>query len=319
MARGEIYVQLYVGYGDDPKMRALARFGRQARPARDLYVQMICYCRAGLTDGFVPDEQLGILAYPDPPAVAAKDAECLAAVGLVKPVEGGWFVLAYPKRNPTRAQVAGRLTAREEAGRRANHERWHTKRGKADPACVYCSGSDPTTDPTGNPRPDPTTDPGPDPNRIGPLSEPESTETETGFGVRTRTPKGPTPDGVGEPPAPRTRGLPTAERLPVVIDSAPVTTDAIIGEWLDHCRARPAKSIIGQIGKIVKTLLAEGANPVHIRAGLDQWRLKGLHPSTLPSMVNAAANAGGPALKPSTTDQRVSGILALADQLEEAS
>jgi len=54
MPLGEIYVKLVVGFPRDPKVRALARLGTDAGLARDLYVQMLLYCKENLTDGFVP-------------------------------------------------------------------------------------------------------------------------------------------------------------------------------------------------------------------------------------------------------------------------
>lgn len=105
MALGEIYVKLAVAFPDDPKVRALARYGPDAGLARDLYVQMICYCKRLLTDGFVPDEQIGLLVYPLDPEHGKQLAKQLASVGLTKEEAGGWQVLAYLKRNGTRADV----------------------------------------------------------------------------------------------------------------------------------------------------------------------------------------------------------------------
>jgi hypothetical protein len=41
----------------------------------------------------------------------------------------------------------------------------------------------------------------------------------------------------------------------------------------------------------VRKLLGEGIAPAHIRAGLERHRAKGLHPSTLPSLVHEAMNS----------------------------
>ncbi|HEY8504373.1 MAG TPA: hypothetical protein VIL46_07300, partial [Gemmataceae bacterium] len=95
---------------------------------------------------------------------------------------------------------------------------------------------------------------------------------------------------------------PTAERSTAlaVIDGElattqpepPTTTDALVAEWLRHCRKRPPGSVIGQVGKQIKAMLAEGIDPADIRRGLAAWHSKGLHPSTLPSVVNEVMNAG---------------------------
>jgi hypothetical protein len=135
---GEIFVQLIVDYGDDEKVRALARYGRHARGCRDLYVQMICYCRRKLTDGFVPSEQLGVLVYPDGPKVGAADARRLAEVGLVEECPGGYRVLGYLKRNPAKVKVEADKAAKVAGALAANHRRWHEEKGRTDPRCALC-------------------------------------------------------------------------------------------------------------------------------------------------------------------------------------
>lgn len=49
--------------------------------------------------------------------------------------------------------------------------------------------------------------------------------------------------------------------------------------------------MLGHLGREAAKLLAEGINPDHIRSGLTRHRAKGLHPSTLPSLVHEAMNA----------------------------
>lgn len=130
MARGEIHVQLVVNYGEDPKVRALARYGRDARACRDLWVQLLCYCKRNLTDGFVPDEELPILVYPDPPRTAERDAARLVDVGLIERVNGGYQLPSFLKRNPTRAQVEAISAERAEAGRIGGQRSGQTRRTK---------------------------------------------------------------------------------------------------------------------------------------------------------------------------------------------
>lgn len=133
MARGEIHVQLAVNMGEDPKMRALARFGRDARGLRDLFVQMVLYCKRNLTDGFVPDEELGVLVYPDGPKVGKRDADRLVEVGLVRPVEGGYMLPSFLKRNKSKAQVEAESAAKAEAGRQGGRRSGESRRGEAKP------------------------------------------------------------------------------------------------------------------------------------------------------------------------------------------
>jgi hypothetical protein len=81
---------------------------------------------------------------------------------------------------------------------------------------------------------------------------------------------------------------------------APVTTQTIVGEWLDRCSVRPPSAVIGQMAKQIRVLLDEDRiHPDHIRRGIAHWMRKGLHPATLPSVVNevmnGAAAPGAPA------------------------
>lgn len=121
MPISEIYIKLSVTFADDPKVRALARYGVDGILARDLYVQMVLHCKRLLTDGFVPAEQIGLLAYPVPPDHANQLAKQLASVGLIKevskPEAQGWQVCAYLKRNGTKEDVERLSKVRAEAGR----------------------------------------------------------------------------------------------------------------------------------------------------------------------------------------------------------
>jgi hypothetical protein len=117
----ELYVKLMTAYPRDPKVRALARYGIDGILARDLYVQMILYCRENMSDGFVPAEEVGVLAYPVPVDHANQLAKQLASVGLTKEVSKNeapaWQVLGYLKRNPSREEIEALSKVRAEAGR----------------------------------------------------------------------------------------------------------------------------------------------------------------------------------------------------------
>lgn len=85
---------------------------------------------------------------------------------------------------------------------------------------------------------------------------------------------GTTPSGGASAPAPDT-----------------VSARQLIGEYVTACAHRPPKDVLGHLGREVGKLLAEGIDPAHIRSGLERHRAKGLHPSTLPSLVHEAMNA----------------------------
>lgn len=118
----EIYVQLVVGFPRDPKVRALAGYGPDGNLARDLYVQMLLFCKESLTDGFVPDVQVGALVYPISPTHGGQLAKQLASVGLINPVNKdgaeGWQIAAWHKRNKSRAEVERLSAIRAASGRK---------------------------------------------------------------------------------------------------------------------------------------------------------------------------------------------------------
>ncbi|MEU0087223.1 hypothetical protein [Streptomyces sp. NPDC006274] len=74
-----------------------------------------------------------------------------------------------------------------------------------------------------------------------------------------------------------------------------VTAQTIVSEWLERTAKRPPKSVIGQMAKQIRVLLEEHIDPDDIRRGIAHWMTKGLHPSTLPSVVNQVMNAPGSA------------------------
>jgi hypothetical protein len=100
----------------------------------------------------------------------------------------------------------------------------------------------------------------------------------------------------------------------------PETTQALVGEWIDLCRKRPPKNVIGQTSKAIKGMLEEGIAPQDIRNGIGPWVEKGLHPSALPSVVNEVMNSSPRAVarrtasRPPTTDTRCEDIQALKGQ-----
>ncbi|MEU2797677.1 hypothetical protein [Streptomyces sp. NPDC007117] len=78
-----------------------------------------------------------------------------------------------------------------------------------------------------------------------------------------------------------------------------VTAQTIVGEWLDRCSDRPPSRVIGQLSREIRVLLEEDRiHPDTIRRGIATWMTKGLHPSTLPSVVNEVMNAGSTPQRP---------------------
>ncbi|MFF5971475.1 hypothetical protein ACFY7C_08080 [Streptomyces sp. NPDC012769] len=109
----------------------------------------------------------------------------------------------------------------------------------------------------------------------GGLPEPSVSPHRPDLGPRNRD-LGSTPLGGASAPAP---------------DSVSVSVKDLIGEYAAGCTHRPPQDVLSRLGREVRKLLNEGIAPDHIRAGLDRHRTKGLHPSTLPSLVHEAMNA----------------------------
>lgn len=183
MPAGELHLQLSVNFPDNRKVRALVRYGRDARAIRDLYVQMCLYCKGTLSDGFVPDEQIGLLVYPDTEKNGKRDAARLAEVGLLERGVNGWLVTGWFDRNNSREEVRQKSAAKARGAKLANHRRWHVEYGNTDPKCEWCKADsqkpDQTTDQNTDKTSDQSSDPGHDTKRVGGAKRSDSTETES--------------------------------------------------------------------------------------------------------------------------------------------
>jgi hypothetical protein len=146
MPAGELHLQLAVNFPRNRKVRALVRFGRHARALRDLYVQMCLHSKDNLSDGFIPDEEIGVLVYPDSVKNGKRDAERLIEVGLIERGIGGYLITGWFDRNLSRQDVRDRSAAKARGARLANHRRWHVEFGNPDSRCEWCQSSDQTTD-----------------------------------------------------------------------------------------------------------------------------------------------------------------------------
>ncbi|MFJ5638697.1 hypothetical protein [Streptomyces sp. NPDC093223] len=98
----------------------------------------------------------------------------------------------------------------------------------------------------------------------------------------------PTPGDTGDAPD----DVPVGEP----VDDAPaadsVTAQMIVAEWLERCAVRPPGAVIGQMAKLIRVLLEEDhIDPYWVRRGIRLWMERGLHPATLPSVVNQVMNA----------------------------
>jgi hypothetical protein len=156
LTTGIIYIPLDVRWPRTKKVRALiVRHGLDGLAAWALYLAMACYCRENLSDGFVPADEIGALAYPLPPDQADGLLKLLLDHRLVADSpghsqghtqghtqghsqghsqgdstghstghDGGYVVRGYVKRNGTRADAAERADRLAAAGRAGALTRW---------------------------------------------------------------------------------------------------------------------------------------------------------------------------------------------------
>lgn len=92
-------------------------------------------------------------------------------------------------------------------------------------------------------------------------------------------------------PTPLPLKIPTTSGAPTM---TPITAQTIVAEWLERVTKRPPSSVVGQVSRLVAQLLADRIEPDDIRRGMAAWMAKGLHPSTLPAVVNEVMNSAPP-------------------------
>lgn len=183
MPAGELHLQLAVTFPKNTKVRRLNRYGRDARALRDLYVQMLLCCKETKSDGFVPDDEIPLLVYPDTEKNGQRDAGRLVDVGLLKRVDGGYQVEGWLERNPSREAIERKSHAKSRGARHANHRRWHVEQESPDPDCEWCQKESRNSDQTTDKNTDQTSDQSPDQlpvaGRIGDVKRSDSTESES--------------------------------------------------------------------------------------------------------------------------------------------
>lgn len=157
---GMLYIPLDVRFGRDPKIRALVvRHGMEGFAAASLYLLMAAYCRENLTDGFVPAEEVGALAYPLPEETWRRLAGYLSepledpageplSPSLTEPLSGGFRVCAYVRRNGTRKEALERAQKNAESGRLGGLAK---HRGGAHRRRPARQSSEPPSDPASGP------------------------------------------------------------------------------------------------------------------------------------------------------------------------
>lgn len=76
------------------------------------------------------------------------------------------------------------------------------------------------------------------------------------------------------------------------------TAQDLLAEWIDHCPERPPSRVIGQVAKELQGCLNDGLPYEAVRAGLAQWQRRGLHPSTISSVIHELRTAAASPIRP---------------------
>ncbi|MCW3041534.1 MAG: hypothetical protein JWM31_3439 [Solirubrobacterales bacterium] len=227
---------------------------RAGNAAMGLWVRAGAWCSQQLSDGVVPADIARTLGKPS-------EIKALVTAELWEIDGDSYRFHDYFTRNPSRAEVEQRREA--EAKKKAD---WRAKREAQRAGQGTLSTGDTTGDNTGDsPSPSPRESTGVS-DGVSRSSRPDPTRPSTSNEVLT-TPTKPL-------------------RAVAEIDNA----GQVMGLWLESLTRRPPSAVVGQIAKQVKTLLADKFTPQEIIDGLNAWQAKGLHPSTLPSVVNETIN-----------------------------
>jgi hypothetical protein len=112
-----IYLQLSVNYADEPKLRALCRFGEDGLLAAYMAVGMDAYCRRNLTDGWVPAEQLPLIMWPMTAERVTTLVSYLETTEVIDVKADGYFVRDHTAKYGTREEIERRAEVHRAAGR----------------------------------------------------------------------------------------------------------------------------------------------------------------------------------------------------------
>lgn len=253
--------------------------------ARGLWITAGSWCAGQLNDGYVPRNVLRVLG------ANTADATALVNAGLWEPVEGGgWKFHDWHDYQPSAEEVQVKREKRAAAGRRGGIKSGESRRSKGEAnASANAEQDGSKIEPRTRTRTPTTTRPtvsgrsaAPRRGRSGPVGDDEQTLPGTA------------------PPAP----APVPEPTPAPAPGGP-TAQNLINGWIRSCPRRPPSTVIAQVGRHLKTLLAEGWDPDALAQALTHWQQRGMHPSALPSVANELANATAGATRPRGTAAQV--------------
>jgi hypothetical protein len=238
-----------------------------------LFVRALAYVRLHKTDGALTRRDLEDCARGL--RRPRENAAELVAHGFWVATDTGWRIKAWEKWNGSKEQVSAEKAAQQAAQALTTHKRFHLAEDRINPSCEHCQAI--ATDVA---------------SEIASGSQKKKEREKENERERESVPSDVAYRSAGD---------------------ADASAQTLIGEWIDHCPTRPPGRVIGQLSKEVKALLDEGQPYEDVRAGLAAWHSKGLHPSTLASVVHETRTA-----RPSTTrSTRVDENLAVARQIAQ--
>lgn len=93
----------------------------------------------------------------------------------------------------------------------------------------------------------------------------------------------------------RQKAKPNTSEARALAAQDPETTKAnvLIAAWIDSLDFRPPSTVLGQVAKHVKQLLAEEFPEKVVTDALTEWQMKGVHPSVLPTIAHAIRSGAG--------------------------
>jgi hypothetical protein len=328
-----LYVPLDVNYVSDEGIR------RAGAAAELLYIRGLAYSKRTQSDGFLPDYDMPVISVGLPQV--RESIVALVERELWIETDGGWQIRSWRRWNEMHGDAADKRKRAAERQRRSRERKAAEAAAEAAQEQASATDSD-----AGEAKPPAAEEPEDtdseaiegvivtdavtrDVTRTSRVTSrgghttkekrrEETTEEKTTTSATGRdTSRALAVRGSDSPPA----GAHAQTEIAPASDAEAATAQTLVKEWLDSVAKRPPQTVIGQTAKHLKQLLDEGIHVDDIRLGLRSWIRKGLHPSTLPSEVNAVMNANNNVIQLPTgqvldgTDSRIAGHAALTAQL----
>jgi hypothetical protein len=269
MKDARTHIRVHNGIMDHPKVEALSDGA-----FRTLF-ELWCWCSRHLTDGAVSKQKWN-------KSGTKRRRDELLAAGLVEQnPDGSVHMHDYEKHQNTSLEVMDIRDKKAAASVKANHTKWHVRRGITSPDCKLCLHESDSQNVS----------------HVGDGSE--SVGNPERIRIASQQPDSSTED-IGHRAVEKT----TSSSSSASNEAAPSKANEILAAWLDLHAEKPPTRVKGQMAREIRLLLEEGIPPDQVMEGCRRVHQKAQHPSTLASFVNEVRNPrkagnGKPALDPS--------------------